>query len=170
MPIWNGNLFHTPGNPCVCACEKSHLSPNPNSNKEGFQNDHGIGGMATHCSGMGEQWHFIHQYLQNALVSLASCSSRWVMGNYLYQKNQWDSVVQLWSHWKMSVSLASRVVERECESRLSSLDSPLSNFHHSHLAFICSLGSLMINQNQAAFKHIFRQPTGQNPVIYLCGW
>lgn len=47
--------------------------------------------------------------------------------------------------------------ERECKSRLSSSDSPLSNFCRSHLAFICFLGSLIINQNQAALKNIFRQ-------------
>lgn len=160
-PFGIGVFFQNPGNICVCG-GGSHVPPNPNSSKEGFQNDHGTGGMATHCLGIGEQLHFIHQYLQNALVSLDSCSSRWVMGNYLYKKNQWDNVVQPWSDWKMLVSLSSRVVERDCESRLSSLDSPLSNFHRCHLAFICSLGSLIINQIQAAFKHIFRQPACTN--------
>lgn len=76
----------------------NHLPPNPNSDKGVFQNDHGIGGMATHRSGIGEQLHFIHQYLQKALVALDSCSSRWVMGNYSYKKNQWDNVVQPRSH------------------------------------------------------------------------
>lgn len=31
--------------------KNTHLPPNPGSKGGGFQNDHGIEGMATHCSG-----------------------------------------------------------------------------------------------------------------------
>lgn len=102
-----------------------------------------------------------------------SCSSRWVTGNYLYKKEAvGHNVVQPWSHWKMLASFALRVVESECESWLSSLDSPFSNFHRSHLAFICSPGSLIINQTGAAFKHILRQPacTNRTKLSNLSAW
>lgn len=119
------------------------------------------------------QLRFIHQYFQKALVSLDSCSSWWVTGNYLYKKEAvGHNVVQPWSHWKMLASFTLRAVESECESWLSSLDSPFSNFHRSHLAFICSPGSLIINQTGAAFRHILRQPacTNRTKLSNLSAW
>jgi len=50
-----------------------------------------FGEMAAHCPEMGKL-HFVHQYLPKALVSLDSCSSGWVMSNYLCKENHRDNV------------------------------------------------------------------------------
>lgn len=80
--------------------EKTHLPPNPNSDNAGA----GRGGLFIMTMELVE-WLPTARALENnctsfinickkALVSLDSCSSRWVMGNYLYKKNQWDNDVQ----------------------------------------------------------------------------
>lgn len=70
--------------------KKSHLPLNPGSNRQDFQNAHWRNGCPLLRDG---KLHFVHQYLQKALVSLDSGSSGWVMGNYLYKKNHRDNVV-----------------------------------------------------------------------------
>lgn len=168
VPIWKWRLFQAPGNPCVGG--KSHLLSNPNSNKGHFKLIMGLvewlppawdrRTIALHSSIFAHPQHpWIHAALDGSWVIICI---KGTSGTMLFSPEVIERCQRVWlgGWWGGSVKA----------------DYPAwilpSHFHRSHLAFICSLGSLIINQDQPAFKHFSSQPapTGHSSAVYLWGW